>query len=173
MSSNKINRRSQVQVSCCHGDVRSYPTANVRVTIDGKTHHVKAEVLAQLRQPVLLSQDVLMLRKLVQDKVSACLVLTRAEREKAEQEDERLLRASQQSGGSPSPIVSDDDAEFQRLAVGLDEGLFQAGGKVRKNRKQRQLAKRTFTLFADQANSDTQAVELESSAGLPLLRILP
>ena len=69
VSSSKINRRSQVQVSCCHGDVGLYPTANVRVTIDGKIHHVKTGVMAHLPQPVLLGQNVSILHKLVQDKV--------------------------------------------------------------------------------------------------------
>lgn len=123
---------------------------------------MKAGVLAKLPQPVLLGQDVPMLPKLVEDKVNACLVLTRSGRQKAEQEEERVSRASQQSGGSSS-VLSSEDTEFQRLATGLDDELFQGSGKGRTNRKQRQVAKRMFTLFAGEANRDTQAAESKSS----------
>jgi hypothetical protein len=77
VSDDKINNQSKVQVRCCHGDLRSYPTAKVQVTVDGRIYQVEAGVLSQLPQPVLLGRGVSVFPKLVQKKVSACLVLTR------------------------------------------------------------------------------------------------
>ena len=35
----KIDSTSRVRVKCCHGDVKSNPTATVKVTIDGVDFH--------------------------------------------------------------------------------------------------------------------------------------
>ena len=61
----KIDSLSRVKVRCCHGDVKSYPTATVKLDVRGVEHCVVAGVWAQLPQPVLLGHD-----------IDACLVLT-------------------------------------------------------------------------------------------------
>lgn len=161
----KVDHQSQVQVKCCHGDMRLYPTADVSLTIDGRTHNVKAGVLSKLPQPVLLGRDVPALPQLVQKEASSCLVLTRAGKKATQEEEDRLARASCASGASPSPLGS-ADSEFRELAANLDEGLFQSGGKARRNRKQRQLAKRMFTLFGNgKYGEETQGYESNPSMG--------
>ena len=50
------------------------------------------------------------------------------------------------------------------MATSLDDGLFQGGGKVGRNRKERQLAKRMFTLFGNQTGCDTPMIESDTDA---------
>lgn len=86
VSIENANRQSQVKARCCHGDVRSYPTEKVQVTIDGKVYQVEASLLSQLPQPVLLGRDVSSLPQLVQKEVTACTVLTKVRRKAVEEE---------------------------------------------------------------------------------------
>jgi hypothetical protein len=136
----------------------------MQVTIDGKVYQVEASLLSQLPQPVLLGRDVSSLPQLVQKEVTACMVLTKVRRKAVEEEEARLIGASREAEASTRPILSVKE-KFREMATGLDEGLFQGGEKVRRNRKERQLAKRTFKLFGDQNSRSAQIDESDTSAG--------
>ena len=156
----KIGSLSRVKVRCCHGDVKSYPTATVKLDVRGVEHCVVAGVLAQLPQPVLLGQDidVAVLHSLVQKDVDACLVLTREGRQAVQAENVREDEAGCESGAEPTSLLEvdcSDDQEFCELAKGLDEGLFQGDRKTRKSHKQRQLAKRMWNMFSKGSGEDT------------------
>ena len=149
----KLDPEATVRVRCCHGDTRTYPTADVQVTIDGVDHHVRAGVLPDLLQPILLGHDVGVLPQLVQKEVDACLVVTRGGEQKAKAQRMQDEVGDRKSGAYTNRLEGENNPvqeEFQEMAEGLDQNLFQGGHKGRKSRMQRRAAKRVWKLFAGQ-----------------------
>ena len=60
----KIDNANQMAVHCAHGDVITYPTAEILIGIHGKNYQVRAGVSATLSRSVLLGRDVGNLLKL-------------------------------------------------------------------------------------------------------------
>ena len=149
----KLDPEATVRVRCCHGDTRTYPTADVQVTIDGVDHHVRAGVLPDLPQPILLGHDVGVLPQLVQKEVDACLVVTRGGEQKAKAQRMQDEVGDRKSGAYTNRLEGENNPvqqEFQEMAEVSDQDLFQGGHKGRKSRMQRQAAKRVWKLFAGQ-----------------------
>ncbi|KAL7854953.1 hypothetical protein SRHO_G00171430 [Serrasalmus rhombeus] len=71
-------KEDRVQVSCVHGDERSYPTAEIYLTVDGQTFLMTVAVVAQLPYPVVLGQDLPVIIDLL-PKTQQCMIMTRAQ----------------------------------------------------------------------------------------------
>ncbi|KAL6457906.1 hypothetical protein MHYP_G00331360 [Metynnis hypsauchen] len=106
-------REARVKVSCVHGDERSYPTAEIYLTVDGQTFLVTVAVADQLPYPVVLGQDIPVIVDLL-PKSQQCLVMTRAQRAR-EALAELPFHDSETEVGSCKPVKTKAQRRRERL----------------------------------------------------------
>ncbi|KAL6469081.1 hypothetical protein MHYP_G00226050 [Metynnis hypsauchen] len=71
-------KEARVRVNCVHGDERSYPTAEVYLTVDRQTFLMTVGVAAKLPYPVVLGQDLPVIIDLL-PKTQQCMIMTKAQ----------------------------------------------------------------------------------------------
>ncbi|KAL6485144.1 hypothetical protein MHYP_G00071890 [Metynnis hypsauchen] len=106
-------REARVKVSCVHGDERSYPTAEIYLTVDGQTFLVTVAVVDQLPYPIVLGQDIPVIVDLL-PKSQQCLVMTRAQRAR-EALAELPFHDSETEVGSCKPVKTKAQRRRERL----------------------------------------------------------
>lgn len=100
-----------ITIQCAHGDIVSYPLADVEILVDGKLIKVEAAGSNTLPRSVLLVTDVRELSELLEDKKNGIsfAVLTRS-RAQQKQREEETQRKEEESGARPT-ILEEEHCE--------------------------------------------------------------
>ena len=162
--------KETVDIRCAHGDVVSYPTAEVSISVGKYAFSVEAAISEHLPVPVLLGRDVPDLHQLlgetpdseVLEKVVA--VTTRSQHRKEQQEDQHRRMTEVESGVVPKSL---EDLELPW--TNFDEDLFgtsrerhrQTKSQKRKERKRRAEATQTAGFALDISRDGLQTMQLE------------
>ena len=109
---------ASVEIQCAHGDVSSYPVADVSVCVGGLSHEVHAGVSLVLPSSVLLGTDVPDLLSHLTAPVDTCYVVTRAQQQRQAQSTALRLSCHAQSNACPTRLLeqgSEDNRPHQDL----------------------------------------------------------
>ena len=121
----------EVPVRCAHGDIVSYPLAQVEIRVGGSQYLLEAEVSERLPVAVLLGRDVPGLANLLnrgsrikdtEQVEEAMAVTTRAQRQREEKEAANCAEREQLSGLQPHSIVQNVEGPWQESQEGLEQG---------------------------------------------------
>lgn len=112
MDQERILEGERITILCAHGDVVSYPIAEVQISVGGRCITVEAAVSDTLPRAVLLGTDVHELGDLLeQQKVArSYAVLTRKQAQQRLQEKEELRRKEEESGARPAPMGEEEES---------------------------------------------------------------
>ena len=146
--------QGEIPVRCAHGDIITYPIAEIEIEVGGRHYMVEAGVVDRLPVSVLLGWDNPDLEDLLQEKegleseaAEVMAVTTRAQKKKQEEELARLGEQDKQSGAIPKPIQSDAVVPEEEVMLGTEfaEDLFSGGHpRVKKIRKEKREQKCRF-----------------------------
>ena len=128
----KVNHNNQIWLRCAHGDLLSYPTAEIEILINGKTYIVEAAVSLSLPKPILLGRDCEDLLEMIskREEEKTAFVLTRSGATRMEAENKRQQLREERSGVEPTPILE----EVLKDLGQIDEDLLETIVKHRKTR---------------------------------------
>ena len=121
----------EVPVRCAHGDIVSYPLAQVEVRVGGSQYLLEAAVSERLPVAVLLGRDVPGLANLLnrgspikdtEQVEEAMAVTTRAQRQREEKKAANCAERERLSGVQPHSIVQNVEGPWQESQEGLEQG---------------------------------------------------
>ena len=121
----------EVPVRCAHGDIVSYPLAQVEIRVGGSQYVLEAAVSERLPVAVLLGRDVPGLATLLnrgspskdtEQVEEAMAVTTRAQRQREEKEAANCAERERLSGVQPHSIVQNVEGPWQESQEGLEQG---------------------------------------------------
>ena len=106
---------AKIDISCAHGDVTSYPLADIEIVLDGQPLEVRAAVSSTLLHSVLLGTDVPHLFALLSDEMQpdVALVATRAQLRRQEQDEKLRFDRLRRENAQPTTLDklnAEDDA---------------------------------------------------------------
>jgi transposase InsO family protein len=133
-----------------HGDVVSYPLAEVEVTVDKHVHTVRAAVSERLPVSMLLGRDVPELLELLKETKNldgAMMVVTQAQKLAANREEEMLAEKDRLSMAEPDPLEVEESSweGFPPVGAEFDADLFTQGrGKSKISRSQKRKERQQF-----------------------------
>ncbi|XP_029928572.1 uncharacterized protein LOC115374014 [Myripristis murdjan] len=140
-----------LDISCVHGDHRTYPTAAVYVEVAGQTYLLTVGVVRNLAHQVILGQDIPILQELVQSCKPVCVV-TRSQKQAQEVwegdsagsqvEPDRVRQGQRQVSLNPVPVEPNPFSELPYFECDMPN---QSSAKVRKSKRQRRQEKMSGT----------------------------
>ena len=108
---------AKIDISCAHGDVTSYPLADIEIILDGQPLEVRAAVSSTLPHSVLLGTDVPHLFALLADdpQPDVALVATRAQLRRQEQDEKLCFDRLRRENAHPTTLdqLNAEDDEYE------------------------------------------------------------
>ena len=167
--------KGEIPIRCAHGDIITYPIAEVELEIGGRHYLVEAGVVDGLPVSVLLGWDNPDLEDLLQCKdgpeqeaEDAMAVTTRAQMRKREREAAIQGEKERKSGAEPNPVLEEAPAQEEE-AAGIEsempgaefaDELF-SGGRTRDRKTKREKRENNLRFLQEQKEKHP----LEMTAG--------